>query len=119
MLEEMYVPLISQKDSFDPLLRTKCNSNPAVFCVGDDGAKKGKLGDVQAGCQAVCVVSVQRIWTMSNRFGVSAVTEAIMVWPKQEKAIDDIFATAIAARSQSTSPDPATLTKLHAAEVPS
>ena len=117
-LEEWYVPLISQKDSFDPLLRTKVNSSPAVFLVGDNGAQKGKLQDIQPGCQAVCVVSVQKIWTMSNRFGVTAVTEALMCFPRQEKAMNDIFATAIAARSQPTCPDPAALIK-HAAEVSS
>ena len=116
LLQEMYVPLISQKDNYDPLLRTKCNGNVVVFCVGDDGAKKGTRDDVQAGCQAVLVVSVQKIWTMSNRFGVSALCEAIMVWPRKERELTDFFATATVARSQNFCSDPTTY-KPYAAEV--
>ena len=90
-LRDMYCPLLSQRDpSFDPLLRTKINSSCLVFKI-ENGTHKGTLDDILPGSLVVPIVSVSKIWTMSGRFGCTLVSEAVMVWPKKPKSIDDIF----------------------------
>ena len=90
-LRDMYCPLLSQKyPSFDPLLRTKVNSSCLVFRI-ENGSHKGTLEDILPGSLVVPIVSVSKLWTMSGRFGCTLVSEAVMVWPKKPKSIDDIF----------------------------
>jgi hypothetical protein len=90
-LRDMYCPLLSQKNpSFDPLLRTKVNSSCLVFNI-ENGSHKGTLEDILPGSLVVPIVSVSKLWTMSGRFGCTLVSEAVMVWPKKPKSIDDIF----------------------------
>ena len=89
-LQDTYSPLLSQRENFDPLLRTKVNKSCLVFRV-ENGIHKGTLDDILPGSRIVPVVSVSKIWTMSGRFGCTLVTEAIMVWPKREKLVQDIF----------------------------
>ena len=89
-LLDTYSPLLSQKENFDPLLRTKVNSSCLVFRV-ENGTHKGTLDDISPGSRIVPVVSVSKIWTMSGRFGMTLVTEALMVWPRREKMVQDIF----------------------------
>ena len=91
ILREMYVPTMSQKQDFQPLLKTKLNGSCLVFLVGDSGTKKGSVSDIEAGCHAVPVVQVDKIWTMSGRFGCTLVTCALMLWPRREKQPDDVF----------------------------
>ena len=86
----MYVPTIAQKNDYLPLVRTKLNSSALVFLVGDS-VKKGSIDLVEAGCQAVPVVQVDKLWTMSGRFGCTLVTCALMLWPRKEKQLDDVF----------------------------
>ena len=110
VLQEMYCPILQEKEKYDDLFRTKVNSSFPVFCVQDEGPpKRGKRDDIVAGSSCVPIVAITKIWTMSGRFGCSAITEAVMVWPnRQEKEISDLFVTALGARSQDESLYPAT-----------
>ena len=107
VLEGMYHSLMSVgKPEYDPLLRTKVSQSTPVFICTDDGnpAKKGSIADVTPGATCVPIVTISKIWVMgANQFGVTAVTQALLLWPKSEKGIEDLgFETAHAMpRSQS------------------
>jgi hypothetical protein len=90
-LVESYHGLVSQKDSFDPLLRTKVNDKMSVFLIGENGSSKGTLDDITAGAQVVPIISPSSIWTMSGKFGLSCNTTGVMVWPATEKGLTDLF----------------------------
>ena len=89
-LLEAYCPLLSRKDNFCPLVRTKINNNCTVFKI-ENGSSKGSLDDVVTGSLVCPICSVSKIWTMNGRFGCTLVTEALIVWPRREKSIDELF----------------------------
>ena len=91
-LRDNYCPLVSQKDDYEPLLRTKLGKGCQIFVIDNTGSRKGTIEDIKPG-SGVPIVSPSSIWTMSGRFGVSAHTQALMLWPKHEKSMDEIFQT--------------------------
>ena len=92
-LEDWYCPLLSQKENFDPLFRTKVNQSTPIFLM-DKGKCRGSVNDITSGSEVAIVVSFSKIWTMgANRFGVTANTEAVMAYPSAEKGLCDYFVT--------------------------
>ena len=75
-LLESYHGLVSQKESFEPLLRTKVNDKMSVFLIGENGSSKGSLDDITVGAQVVPIISPSSIWTMSGKFGLSCARPA-------------------------------------------
>ena len=90
-LMDNYCPLVSQKDDHEPLLKTKLSKGCQIFVIDKDGSKKGTEQDISPGSAGVCIVSPTSLWTMSGRFGLSAHTQALMLWPKREKTMAEIF----------------------------
>ena len=111
-LEDWYHPLLSfGKPEYDPLLRTKVSQSTPVFLCSEfagDPTQKGSLADVTPGATCVPIINISKIWVMGgNKFGVTAVTQALLLWPKAEKGLEDLgFVTAhTMVRSQSDNPD--------------
>ena len=92
-LLDCYVPLLSWKNDFDPLLKTKVNDSALVFVLATDGAsKKGSLEDISKGSSGCPIIQLDKIWVMGgNRFGVTAVTQALMLHPRKDREMEDIF----------------------------
>ena len=88
-LKDNYCPVINSKDGYDPILKTKC-SNPIVF-VCEEGHKKGTVDDIHKGCHGCPIISIDRIWLMGSKFGVTLNTAALMVFPKPERTVEDLF----------------------------
>ena len=92
-LRDNYCPLVSQKDDYEPLLKTKVGNGCSIFAIDASGSRKGTVDDIKPGSAGVPIISVTSLWTMSGRFGVSAHTQALMLWPKLEKSMGEIFQT--------------------------
>ena len=90
-LVECYHGLVSQKESYDPLLRTKVTDKISVFLIGEHGSSKGSVDDITPGAQIVPIISPGSIWSMSGKCGLSCSTTGVMVWPATEKGLTDIF----------------------------
>ena len=91
-LRDMYCPCMQQKSDFEPLLKTKLNSSGLVFKVSDKGVIKSSISEIEAQSHGVPVISVDRIWTMSGRFGLTLCTQALLLFPRQERTVNDVFA---------------------------
>ena len=97
LLTDNYCPIVSQRDEFEPLLRTKINEKSCpVFVIDENGSRKGSASDIQGGSTGVPVVQLNSLWVMSNRFGASVSTAGLMLWPRKEKTMTDMFHTDIA-----------------------
>ena len=102
-LQSMYTPLLSQNGEYEPKIRARVNKDKlAVFKVVGDITARGTADDITPGCQCVPVISLSKIWTMGQRFGCSAWCEAAMVWPRQERSMNDIFSTNLGVHAPNT-----------------
>ena len=91
-LLDNYTPIISQRNDFEPLLKGKVNDSCLVFVVNDGTSKKGDILDIQPGTSGVPVIQFDKIWVMNgNKFGVTVVTQALLMHPKKEKDLNEIF----------------------------
>ena len=93
-LEDWYHPLLSSaREGFDPLLKCKISQNTPVFLCSEGvaPATKGTIADITPGSCVCPIVNFSRIWVMSgNRFGVSCVVSALLLWPRKEKTVSDL-----------------------------
>ena len=112
ILADWYHPLLAfGKPEYDPLLKTKIsNSAPVFLCAeGEESKKKGTIDQITAGSCCVPIINISKLWVMSgNRFGVTAVTQAVLLWPRQDKTVDDLGFVLDAqslVRSDAKSPD--------------
>ena len=101
-LESLYCPILNTKnDDFDPLMKTKINVNTQkVFEISEDGHKKSDYRCITSGCGAVPVCQATKVWKMSDKFGCTVTTEAVLVWPKREKEAEEIFITNLLIRPE-------------------
>ena len=91
-LLDNYTPIISQRNDFEPLLKGKVNDSCLVFVVNDGTSKKGDILDIQPGTSGVPVIQFDKIWVMNgNKFGVTVVTQALLMHPRKEKELNEIF----------------------------
>ena len=111
-LQDWYHPLLSfGKPEYDPVLRTKVSqSTPVFLCseLADEPTKKGNISDVTPGATCVPIITISKIWVMGgNKFGVTATTQALLLFPRTEKGIEDLgFVTAhVMPRSQGDAMD--------------
>ena len=95
-LMENYHGLVSKREGYDSLLKTKVGDKVSIFKIDEHGSSKGTLDDIKAGAQAVPIISPSSIWTMGSKCGVSCNTSALMLWPASEKAMGDLFQTDLA-----------------------
>jgi hypothetical protein len=95
VLKDMYCGIISKKEDWDACLKSKINPKTPVFHPLD-GNRRGTLDDIAPGSHAVPIISIHSIWKMGeNRIGVSIFTEALMLWPRVERSMDDLFQTTL------------------------
>lgn len=92
-LRENYCGLLRKSDEFEPLLRSKLTSCQ-VFLVDSNGSRPGTEQDILPNSHGVPIISINSLWVMAgNRFGVSASTVGLMLWPRVEKGLHDLFHT--------------------------
>ena len=94
LLKENYVPLLNPKQDFDPLFKTKINSSSLMVFKVQDGRltdKRNEPDEVTSGSEVVPVCSFTKLWIMGQRFGCTALTNAVMLWQSTPKAAEDIF----------------------------
>jgi hypothetical protein len=96
VLKQCYSPLISRKNDYEPLLKTKVNDGALVFIIEDQTEKVTQKSDIFAitpnstGCP---IITVDKIWMLGggSRFGVTLLTSALLLTLKKEKTTQDIF----------------------------
>jgi hypothetical protein len=92
IMDSMYTPMLTAaKGDYDDLIRTKVGMNVPVWIVSDKGTVKGSTQDVVAHSNCCPVLSFDKVWYNSNRFGVTVRTQAILCQPKLEQTLDDLF----------------------------
>jgi hypothetical protein len=92
LLREMYCGVLKQpQNDYDPLCKTKINPSCLVWVVSDGTHTKGTVDNIEGGCSVLGVLQLDKIWTMPNRFGITAITCAAMVHPKEALKIEDVF----------------------------
>ena len=96
-LSSIYCPLYNKKsETFDPLLRSKINVDSVkVFEISETGSQKSDFKCILANSTGVPVLTLTKIWKMTDRFGATLMCDALMCWPRQEKTIDQIFVTSV------------------------
>jgi hypothetical protein len=92
-LREMYCGLLKSNGDFDPLLKTKINSTALVWTVKEGVHTKTNIDAIESGCTLIPVIQIDKIWTMPSRFGVTAVTCAAMVFPREDRKMEDVFSS--------------------------
>ena len=91
-LRDFYCPVMNQKADYAHTIRTKINSSAIVFEMDDPGLrKKASVEDITAGVEVIPVVSFDRVWVMGNRFGLTCVSQALCMWRRKERSLDEIF----------------------------
>ena len=91
-LLENYTPIMSQKNDFDPLLKGKVNDSCLLFIVDDGISRKGNLLDIQPGSSGIPIIQFDKIWVMNGcKFGVTVVTQALLLHARKEKELNEIF----------------------------
>ena len=110
-LLDWYHPLLAPgKENYDPTMRTKVSASTPVFICSEfagEPSKKGTLADVLPGSTCCPLVTFSKIWVMGgNKFGVTCITSALLLWPRAEKGIEDFgFVTAHTMPRSQTEPD--------------
>ena len=94
-LLSLYCPVLNTKsEEFDPLLKTKIQTDTCkIFEILESGSRKADSTVIQPNCTGVPIVSLTKIWKMSDKFGATCQCDALMVWPRREKDMNDIFMT--------------------------
>ena len=95
-LRDNFVGLVSRRDGHEPTLKTKISSSSQIFVMSENGSSKGNLDQIKAGSTACGVIQLNNLWTMGQRFGISCNTVGLMLFPKQEMQLQDLFDTTMA-----------------------
>ena len=101
ILKQCYSPLISRKENYEPLLKTKVNDGALVFVVSqpsEDHASekvthKSDISVITPNCTGCPIITMDKIWMLGggSRFGVTLLTSALLLTLKKEKTTEDIF----------------------------
>lgn len=93
VLESMYTPLMSlARGDYEPLLRAKTSDKiPVWLAVDGCPPLKGTTQEVTPGSLCVPVLSIERLWIMSGRFGCTMRCQALVCHPRKEATFDELF----------------------------
>ena len=92
MLKDLHCPLVKINGAYDQLIKLKVNSTALCWTINGNMATKSSVNDITPQSHCVPIVCIERIWTMPNgKFGVTAVVRALMIYPRMEKTIEDVF----------------------------
>ena len=92
VLESLYTPILQPaKQDYDPLVRTKISEKCPVWVFNEGNTTKGSIHDITVMCQCTPVLSIDKIWMMSGRFGCTVRTQAVICHPREQYSLDDLF----------------------------
>lgn len=91
-------PVRQGKEGMNDILQTKINMSGTkgevkVWIVHERGFVEGSTKDIISGSEVIPVVSIAKIWFMTNQFGISMDTVALIVWERKKLTFEDVFHT--------------------------
>ena len=95
-LRDNFVGLVSRREGYDPTIKTKVSPSSQIFVITENGSQKGIIDQIKPQSTGVPVVQLNNLWIMGQRFGISANTVGLMLFPKQEIQLQDLFDTTMA-----------------------
>jgi len=92
VLESQYTPLLQpSKGDYDPMIRLRISLNVPIWLLTPEGSKRGNAENVTAGSMVVPILSFDKVWTNSGRWGVTMRCQGLICTPREEQKLENMF----------------------------